>query len=211
MNSDRCQVEGSQGRMQSGSDDRVLENLLGISDAVDMDELELRLLTQLYDVLLIMDLPDRQLSVDDLKSWHRQWLGNVYDWAGAERSVNMGKDGFMFASVAQLPRLLQVFERDCLAHYTPCHGLMSREALVEAIAITHVEMILIHPFREGNGRLSRLLAAVMAVQACREPLDYSSWDADKASYIAAIHHGVSGNYQPIKELVSQALSDRRLT
>lgn len=41
---------------------------------------------------------------------------------------------------------------------------MSEEQLIEAIAITHVELILIHPFREGNGRLSRLLADVMAVQ-----------------------------------------------
>lgn len=41
---------------------------------------------------------------------------------------------------------------------------MSEEQIIEAIAVTHVELILIHPFREGNGRLSRLLADVMAVQ-----------------------------------------------
>ncbi len=51
---------------------------------------------------------------------------------------------------------------------------MSREQVIEAIATVHVELILIHPFREGNGRLSRLLADVMAVQAGFQSLDYES-------------------------------------
>ncbi|WP_201286346.1 Fic family protein, partial [Klebsiella pneumoniae] len=68
---------------------------------------------------------------------------------------------------------------------------MSEEQLIEAIAITHVELILIHPFREGNGRLSRLLADVMAVQGGYRPLDYQSWERNKAEYISAIHAGMS--------------------
>jgi cell filamentation protein len=51
---------------------------------------------------------------------------------------------------------------------------MDEEQLIAAVAITHVELILIHPFREGNGRLSRLLADVMAVQGGYKPLDYQS-------------------------------------
>ena len=46
---------------------------------------------------------------------------------------------------------------------------------MRAIAETQVELIPIHPFREGNGRLARLLADVMAVQAGQDPLDYSAW------------------------------------
>ena len=119
----------------------------------------------------------------------------------------MGKDGFMFAASAQIPRLLVEFERTCLARWTPCYG-MDTDALVEAIAVTHVEFILIHPFREGNGRLSRLLADVMAVQSGREkPLDYSAWNADKAAYIQAIHQGLQMEYTPMKRLVAQALDD----
>ena len=77
--------------------------------------------------------------------------------------------------------------------------------MVQAIAEVHVEFILIHPFREGNGRLSRLLADVMAVQAGHAPLDYSSWEAEKARYIGAIHAGCSGNYAPMCTCVRQAL------
>ena len=127
--------------------------------------------------------------------WHRLWLGYVYPWAGQERSVNLGKGGFQFATAGLLPGLLRDFERQCLARWTPCSGLATAEALVHAMAVCHVELILIHPFREGNGRLARLLADVMAVQAGREPLDYSSWEQRKPAYIAAIHAGLSGDYE----------------
>ena len=207
MNGKRYQVSGSQGRFQPGSNDEVLENRLAITSSVEMDELELGLLIQLYDLILLSNLPERRLTLADLKSWHRQWLGNVYGWAGDERSVDMSKAGFMFAAVAQVPRLLLKFEQDCLARFTPCHRSMTRQQLIEAIAITHVELILIHPFREGNGRLSRLLADVMVVQAGHEPLDYSYWDDNKAAYIAAIHAGLACNYQPMQALVGCILPD----
>ena len=204
MTTDRYQVSDAEGDFEPGSDEQVLRNLVGIQLAEDMDELELSLLAQLYEAVLIEELPDRRLSVDDLKHWHRLWLGNVYPWAGLDRSVNMSKGGFPFAAATQVPRLLVEFERKYLARWTPCNRL-SDDELVQAIAETHVEFILIHPFREGNGRLSRLLADVMAVQAGHAPLDYSSWESEKPRYIAAIHAGFSGNYAPMCACVRQAL------
>jgi cell filamentation protein len=169
---------------------------VGIASPDDMDELELRLLGELYDEVLVQNLPDRPLTVVDLKNWHHLWLGNVYAWAGQERSVNLGKDGFQFATASLLTGLLRDFERKYLAPWTPCIQL-SDEELVYAIAVTHVELIVIHPFREGNGRLSRLLADVMAVQAGHQPLDYSSWEQRKPAYIGAIHAGFLGDYGPM--------------
>jgi cell filamentation protein len=203
---DRYRVEGAQGAFQSGSNDQVLANRLGITNPAEMAEAELVLLEKLYEAVLLEDLPDRKVTVADIKTWHRRWLGNVYDWAGAERSVNLSKGDFSFAVAAQIPRLLAAFERDCLAQYTPCRD--PDPALAEAIAITHVEFILIHPFREGNGRISRLLADVMAVQAGREPLDYSAWDADKAAYFGAIQTGLANDYAPMTQLVKTALGRR---
>lgn len=194
----------SQGRYQVGSNEQVLENKLGIINPEEMDEAELNLLGLLYQDVLLKHLPLGTMTVQHLKDWHRRWLGNLYDWAGEERSVNMSKDGFHFATVAQITRLLSVVEQKYLAIHTPCHN-MDEESLIAAIAIIHIEFIVIHPFREGNGRLSRLLADVMAVQAHYEPLDYSTWDAQKAEYITAIHHGFNGNYEPMKRLVRQAL------
>lgn len=200
----RYSVNSSEGEYQPGSDELVLKNLLGITSEEEIGEVELGLLAQLYENVLVDDLPERTLAVEDLRIWHRRWLGNVYEWAGKERSVNMSKSGFTFAASAQIPRLLVDFERNFLKRWTPCSDLSTNE-LVEAIAVTHVEFILIHPFREGNGRLSRLLADVMAVQAGWEPLDYSSWEQNRADYINAIHHGVGSNYEPMKRWVRLAL------
>ena len=200
----RYDITSAEGEFEPGSNGQVLRNLVGITLSSDMDELELELLGLLYDAVLLDDMPTGQITVQDLVNWHRRWLGNVYGWAGQYRQVNMSKGDFLFAAAPQIPRLMADFERNALARWTPCSG-QTPDHLAEAIAITHVELILIHPFREGNGRLSRLLADVMAVQAGRDPLDYSSWDSEKKRYIGAIHAGVTGNYRPMQACVSQAL------
>ncbi|MFW8235434.1 Fic family protein, partial [Klebsiella pneumoniae] len=84
---------------------------------------------------------------------------------------------------------------------------LARPDLVNYLAECHVEFILIHPFREGNGRLSRLLCDVLSVLAGKGLLDYSLWDEHKAFYFKAIQAGVSGNYSPMKQLVSDILPD----
>jgi cell filamentation protein len=149
---------------------------------------------------------DQIITVAELSEWHRKWLGNIYEWAGQERSVNMSKGDFHFATVAQIPRLLAELDKKYLSVYTPCQGF-NESRLVEAIAIVHVELILVHPFREGNGRLSRLLANVMALQAGWPELDFSAWDAASEDYFAAIRAGMDCNYEPLKALVKQVLND----
>ena len=200
----RYQVSGSEGQYEKDSGEQVLANKLGIVDADEIDDVELVLLEQLYRSVFEEQFPLELLTVEMLKSWHHRWLGNIYEWAGQERTVNISKGGFMFAPSAQLPKLMNEFDVKYLARYTPCTD-MSEEQLIEAIAVTHVELILIHPFREGNGRLSRLLADVLAVQAGYKPLDYQSWEQNKSQYISAIHAGMSMDYEPMKHWVSEAL------
>lgn len=178
----RYNVSGSQGEYEPGSNDLVLANKLGVIDSREMDIIELELLQDLYEYIFEKAFPEESLTVELIKDWHFKWLGNVYEWAGEERSVNISKQGFSFAVATQISKLLGLFENEVLSHFTPCKFLPSDE-LVKVIAITHVEFILIHPFREGNGRLARLLADVMAVQAGFETLDYTSWELNKAEYI----------------------------
>lgn len=171
-----------------------------------MDDVELRLLDQLYEKVLSETASDQAITTAHIREWHRSWLGNVYEWAGRERSVNMAKGDFHFAVASRIPRLLEELDSKYLSKLTPCEGF-SENQLVGAIATIHVELILIHPFREGNGRLARLLAGVMALQAGWPEPDFSSWDADKDKYFLSIQAGISGDYQPMKALVRQALRD----
>ncbi|MGQ6145121.1 Fic/DOC family protein [Serratia sp. IR-2025] len=200
----RYHVSSSEGQYEKESGEQVLANKLSIADSNELDDAELVLLEQLYHSVFEQHFPLGKITVEMIKGWHRRWLGNIYAWAGQARTVNISKGGFMFAPSTRLPKLLDDFEVEYLARYTPCSA-MSEEQLIEAIAIIHVELILIHPFREGNGRLSRLLADVMAVQGGHKSLDYQSWEQNRAQYISAIHSGMNMNYEPMKHWVSQAL------
>ena len=205
MNDKYDTTDNLEAQFEPGSNDRVLSNKLGITDAQDMDDIELDLLKRLYDSVLSSVEADQRLAVADIREWHRSWLGNVYVWAGQYRTLNMSKGDFMFAASGQVPKLMDNLDKEILSVRTPCAG-MSEDQLAEAIAVVHVELILIHPFREGNGRLSRLVANVMALQAGRRQLDYTSWDEQKADYFAAIRAGLS-DYEPMKGLVRRALRE----
>ncbi len=139
-----------QGQYQPGSNDEVLSNELGIIDLDEMDDVELVLLQELQSKLLDDIEMDQQLTVTDLCEWHKIWLGQVYPWAGEYRTVNMQKGEFMFAAAHLIPGLMLDFERDFLVKHTPCEGF-DESRLIESLAICHVELIIIHPFREGNG------------------------------------------------------------
>lgn len=206
MMTDRYDVSGlSEGQYQSGSSDLVLANKLEITRPDEMDDVELELLTQLTQAVFDEVAPDQVLSITDLSEWHRRWLGNVYQWAGDYRSVNMAKGEFPFAAAHLIPSLMQKFNDEYLAVYMPCQG-MNEDQLAEALANVHIEYILIHPFREGNGRLSRLLAVLMALQADYPLLDFSYLDQNKSDYFLAIHAGLD-NAQPMQEMFKQVLRD----
>jgi len=198
----------AEGQFQSGSDDTVLKNKLGLIDSNEMDEVELGLLVQLTDVVLGDVTHEQLLMADDLSEWHRRWLGNVYDWAGRYRSVNMGKAEFHFAAAHLIPNLMKAFENKFLSVYMPCIK-MDDEALIDALAKVHIEFILIHPFRDGNGRLSRLLANIMALQAGQPMLDFSVMDNKKDQYLSAIQAGLD-DYEPMKAIFRQVLHETQL-
>lgn len=202
----KYELNSAEERYQPGSGDLVLANKLGIIDEQEMEELESGLLLMLYEQLFIEGQPPEALAFEHISRWHRQWLGNVYDWAGRLRNANLTKDGFQFAAADRILLLIDGFEKQFLSRTRELKSLL-RPELIRYLAESHVEFILIHPFREGNGRLSRLLCDVLAVQAGKSLLDYSLWDEHKAFYFKAIQAGVSGNYSPMMQLVSDILPD----
>ncbi|HIF6298566.1 TPA: Fic/DOC family protein [Klebsiella michiganensis] len=202
----KYELNSAEERYQPGSGDLVLANKLGITDDAEMETLESGLLLMLYERLFIEGQPPSVLAFEHVSGWHRQWLGNVYDWAGKLRHANLAKDGFQFAAADRIPLLLDNFDKQFLSRSAELKFLV-RPELVRYLAESHVEFILIHPFREGNGRLSRLLCDVLSVVAGKGLLDYSLWDEHKVFYFKAIQAGVSGNYSPMMQLMSDILPD----
>lgn len=197
--------QSPEAQFQPDSNNRVLLNKLDIIDPQEMENIELSLLDQLTGVVIENVTESQTITASDLCEWHRRWLGNVYVWAGQYRSVNMGKGHFQFASAHLIPKLMQTLENQFLSIYTPCNS-MDVHQLVEALANVHIELILIHPFREGNGRLSRLLANVMALQAGQSVLDFSYLENNKSEYFAAIQAGLD-NVEPMKSIFRQVLRE----
>jgi len=197
MMTGRYEAAGPEAEFQPGSHGRVLRNKLGITSirAIQRNESEVLLAAthQLIDEVTV----DHRFTANDIRAMHRRWLEDIYQWAGEYRSVNIAKGEFMFAAAAQVPRLMQQFEQGPLRLYTPCR-MSSSEEQAAALAIVHAELVLIHPFREGNGRCARLLATLMGLQAGLPALDFGGIRGDKRrSYIAAVHSAMDGNYAPM--------------
>jgi cell filamentation protein len=152
---------------------------------------------------------DQRFSAQDIRRMHRGWLGAIYPWAGEYRSVNISKGGFMFAAAGLVPRLMEELERGSLRQFTPCQFEERRDQAI-AIATVHVELLLIHPFREGNGRCARLLATLMGLQAGLPPLDFGGIRGrTKRRYIAAVQAGLDRDYAPMADIFG-AVIDRTL-
>jgi cell filamentation protein len=198
-------VQGTEGSYQAGSNGLVLANKLAITLPEEMNEAETHLLSLLYSEVLSSGAKDlANLSVSELQYWHYAWLGEVYDWAGQFRTVNMSKDDFAFCGAKFIEPHLVLFE-DKYLKQLPYLSALSTEKLVAFLAESHVEFILIHPFREGNGRIARLLLDVMACTAGYAPLDYSLWLQNKEYYFKSIQAGAGGSYEYMEKLVKDVL------
>jgi len=128
---------------QPGSCGKVLMNKLEIADEMQMERIESGLMLLLYEKLLIDNQLPATLTFNLIREWHRQWLGNVYEWAGKLRNANIAKDGFQFASAGRITTLITEFEKQFLSRY-PLLPSISRPELVCYLAESHVEFILIH-------------------------------------------------------------------
>lgn len=203
MAKDRYDTEGFvEAEFEPGSHKRVLKNLVNIKSKREMDALEYHALTKTISSSFDQFDSHHQFTVNDLQKLHKNWLGALYSWAGEYRQVNMSKDNFPFAAAHLIPKLMEKFERSELKNYTPCN-FADETQIIQALAIVHVEFILIHPFREGNGRLGRLLATIMGAQAGLPPLDFGGITGKrKLEYFAAVREGLDNNYVPMQRVFS---------
>ena len=153
----------AEAQFEAGSGRRVLRNLLSIKQNREMDRVEAREQLRVLHELIRTYGKNHRFTAGDICRIHKVWLGNIYPWAGKYRQVNVAKEDFMFAAANQIPRLMEELETGPLREFTPC-CLDAIEKIARALAVVHTELVLIHPFRDGNGRVARLLATLMALQ-----------------------------------------------
>jgi cell filamentation protein len=212
---DRYDVSGLlEAQFGPGSHRRVLKNLLGIRRKREMDRQEgIEQLRALRELIKIYG-KNHRFTAADICRIHKIWLGSIYPWAGKYRRVNLTKNNFTFAAASQVARLMEELEKGPLHEFTPCR-FDTIEKTVKALAVVHTELVLIHPFRDGNGRVARILATLMALQAELPPLDFGGLKGyRREAYYVAIRAGLDREYTPMEDVfnavIRKTLRKRRI-
>ncbi|MBP5641283.1 MAG: Fic family protein [Victivallales bacterium] len=131
-------------------------------------------------------------TVQCLQQIHAYLFGGLYDFAGQIRTVNISKGNFTFAPAMFLPNSLAQIEK-------------MPEATFEDIISKYVEMNVAHPFREGNGRSTRIWLDLMLKKNLKQCIDWSK--VNKRKYLEAMTESPS-DHTKIRELLCNALTDR---
>ena len=131
-------------------------------------------------------------TIKGLQQIHAYLFGGLYDFAGRIRTVNIAKGGFQFAMAAYLSSTLQQID-------------MMPEDSFEQKVDKYVEMNVAHPFREGNGRSSRIWLDLMLKKRLKRCVDWSL--INKKDYLEAMTRSVADSTS-IKQLLSNALTDK---
>ena len=171
----------------------TLDNKLGITDAVELARVEEKLSKarayQLFHSGFLDSLPVG--TFDALASIHAYIFGDIYDFAGQVRNVNIAKGNFRFAPVMYLQVSLE-------------HISQMPQASYDDILEKYVEMNIAHPFREGNGRSTRIWLDHILKHQLKQVIDWNK--VDKNDYLLAMERSPIKDIE-IKVLLKQALTD----
>ena len=131
-------------------------------------------------------------SMKCLQQIHAYLFGGLYDFAGQIRNKNISKGGFTFANCLHFPTIIPTIER-------------MPESTLDEIADKYVEMNVVHPFMEGNGRSTRIWLDLMLRHSLKLCVDWSR--IDKNEYLTAMRESVVDSTH-IKSLLKGALTDK---
>ena len=203
--------EGVETEAEPGSRGRVLRNNLGIQRKREMDRVEYDALLRTQATFVEELTPHTRFTARLLCRMHKDWLGGVYAWAGQYRTVDVSKGSFTWPPAALVSQNMEAFEGGLLRRHTPCRSGSVPE-VARRLAEVHAELLLIHPFREGNGRLARWLADLMALQAGlptpKYPFDQRGSQAEQVRYLEAVREGYLMRYEPLTDFFAEALARR---
>jgi cell filamentation protein len=203
---------GVEAEWEQGSGRRVLRNLVGIRRKREMDRAEYEALLRVQEHYLRRIGPGTRFTAALLREMHRDWLGALYEWAGRYRTLELSKGEFHWPPAFLVAENMIKLEQGLLRAHTPCRpGKVSD--IARRIAEVHAELLLVHPFREGNGRLARWLADLMALQANLPAPDYRldgrGSRRQRLRYLETVQRGYLQDYGALTDFFCEAL-DRRL-
>ena len=172
----------------------TLENRLGITSQVELAKAEEKISKQKAKQLFDSgDIDEVEVGTfKGLAFIHAYLFEDIYDIAGKIREVNIAKGSFRFAPLMYLPVSLEHI--DAMPH-----------ASFDEIMEKYVEMNIAHPFREGNGRATRIWLDLMLKKELKQVVDWNAVDKDE--YLSAMQRSAVKDVE-IKALLQAALTDQ---
>jgi len=172
----------------------TLENKLNITNQVELGKVEEKIskkkAKQLFDS---GDIEKVEVGTfKGLASIHAYLFDEIYDFAGKIRDVNIAKGSFRFVPVMYLKASLEYIDTMPQSNF-------------DEIIQKYVEMNIAHPFREGNGRATRLWLDLILKKEIKQVIDWNQ--VDKENYLAAMERSVVKDVE-IKTLLRDALTDQ---
>ena len=172
----------------------VLENKLGITDSAELARTEERIskakALELFEkgLLDVFEIG----TFRGLAKIHEYLFGDIYDFAGQVRTMNIAKGNFRFAPALYLGEALKQIEK-------------MPQCTFDEIIEKYVEMNVAHPFREGNGRSTRIWLDAILKKELRQVIDWSR--VDKEDYLLAMERSPVRDLE-IKTLLRAALTNK---
>ncbi|MBR3788964.1 MAG: Fic family protein [Clostridia bacterium] len=172
----------------------VLENKLGITSAPELAEAEEKIskknALELFESGKLNELEAGKFS--SLKAIHKALFDEIYYFAGEIRTVNISKGNFRFAPIMYLESALQNIDK-------------MPQSTFDEIIEKYVEMNIAHPFREGNGRSTRIWLDCILKKELGKVVDWSQ--VDKEDYLLAMERSPIKDIE-IKHILKNALTDK---
>lgn len=172
----------------------TIENKLSINDAAELARMEEKLSKKKALELFENEYLDNYKagSFQMLSAIHRYLFDEIYDFAGQMRTVNISKGSFRFAPVMYLEVAIDNIEK-------------MPQSTFDEIIEKYVEMNIAHPFREGNGRSTRIWLDLILKKELNKVIDWSA--VDKEDYLQAMERSPVKDIE-IKYILKQALTDK---
>lgn len=172
----------------------MLDNKLGIDNPVELAKIEEKITKkkaiQLFET---KELENIEIGTfEGLSTIHKYLFEDIYEFAGKIRRENISKNNFRFASVMYLEEALEKIDKMPQSNF-------------DEIIDKYIEMNIAHPFREGNGRSTRLWLDMILKKEIGKVVDWSK--INKTDYLLAMERSPIKNVE-IKFLLKEALTDK---
>ena len=172
----------------------MLENKLELTSSAELAREEERIskkkALELFEKGILDSLPAGRFST--LQAIHRYLFEDIYDFAGKLRTVNLAKGNFRFAPLMYLQAALQNIDK-------------MPQSTFDEIVEKYVEMNIAHPFRDGNGRSTRIWLDHIFKTELKQVVDWSL--VEKEDYLLAMERSPIRDIE-IKYLLKKALTDQ---